>query len=273
MKAFYEETPFPNYENMEHIDALIRKANYSMFARLLDQQIPFKTRVLEVGCGTGQLSNFLGISNRILYGADICLNSLRLAQNFKNQEKLERVGFYQMNLFRPIFKEESFNLVICSGVLHHTSDPYLGFKSLSKLVKKDGYIIIGLYNSYGRLLTNIIQMLVNRLGDRCKFLDPRLRNKSLGDLKKLVWFRDQYKHPHETNHSIGEVLKWFDREGFTFVSSIPKISVFDSFSADDKLFKPTSRGNWFTRCLTQLRFVLPGSREGGLFIMIGKRKS
>ena len=51
-----------------------------------------------------------------------------------------------MNLFRPVFKAETFDVVICSGVLHHTSDPLTGFQSISKLVKKGGYIIIGLYN-------------------------------------------------------------------------------------------------------------------------------
>ena len=273
VKSFYEETPFPNYEDLEHIDDLIRKASASAFARLLDKQVPFRTRVLEVGCGTGQLSNFLGIGNRIHFGTDMCLNSLKLAQQFKDREKLDRVGFYQMNLFKPIFKEETFNLVICSGVLHHTGDAFLGFQSISKLVKKDGYIIIGLYNSFGRFFTNVIQVLVRAFGDRLRVLDPRLRNKKVGDLKKLVWFKDQYKHPHETNHSIGEVLRWFDSEGFSFVGSIPKIGVLDSFSADEQLFRPNSRGSGLTRLITQLRFMIPGGREGGLFIMIGKRKS
>ena len=155
VKSFYEKTPFPNYEKFENAGDLVQKAQNGIFARLLNEQIPYNIKMLEVGCGTGQLSNFLGVAHRFVFGADLCLNSLKLANNFKIKNNLERVGFYQMNLFKPIFKEESFPLVICNGVLHHTSDPFAGFQSIAKLVKKGGYIIIGLYNSYGRISTDI----------------------------------------------------------------------------------------------------------------------
>ena len=151
VKWFYEKTPFPNNEEFENVSDFFEKARKGFFARWLNEQIPLNIRVLEIGCGTGQLSNFLSIYHRFVFGTDICLNSLKLANNFKKENGLERVDFYQMNLFRPIFKEESFPIVICNGVLHHTSDPFAGFKSISRLVKRGGYIIVGLYNSYGRL--------------------------------------------------------------------------------------------------------------------------
>ena len=99
VKSFYEKTPFPNYEELENVGDLMQKAQTGVFARLLNEQVPFNIRVLEVGCGTGQLSNFLGIAHRTVFGTDICLNSLKLAQDFKKKNDLERVGFYQMNLF------------------------------------------------------------------------------------------------------------------------------------------------------------------------------
>lgn len=143
VKSFYEQSPFPNYNGLETVADLMQKAQNGVFARLLNEQIPFNIRVLEVGCGTGQLSNFLGVAHRTVFGADMCLNSLKLANEFKKRNGLERVGFYQMNLFRPIFKEESFPLVICNGVLHHTSDPFGGFQSIAKLVKQGGTLQSG----------------------------------------------------------------------------------------------------------------------------------
>ena len=104
-------------------------------ARLLDEQIPFGARVIECGCGTGQLTNFLSVANRTVVGADLCLNSLKLATAFKTQNELDRAHFLQMNLFRPCFKPASFDLVISNGVLHHTADPFLGLQSISRLVK------------------------------------------------------------------------------------------------------------------------------------------
>lgn len=272
IKSFYEKTPFPNYENAEDVKNLIQKSEKGIFARLLNEQIPFNIKVLEVGCGTGQLSNFLGIYHRYVFGTDICFSSLKLGQNFKIKNNLERVGFYQMNLFKPIFKKESFHLVICSGVLHHTGDPYLGFETLAKLVKKDGYIIIGLYNKYGRIITNIRQIIFRIFGNHFKFLDRRLKNKDIGEVKKAAWFLDQYKNLQESKHTIGEVLKWFDRNGFEFVNGIPKAEIFANFSEQEKLFEPNRRGNWLDHFLIQLRLIFAGGREGGFFLMIGKKK-
>ncbi len=272
VKKFYEETPFPNYEELENVGGLIQKAQRTFFAKLLNEQIPFNTRVLEVGCGTGQMSNFLSIANRYVFGTDICLNSLKLGQAFKTLNGLSDVGFYQMNLFRPIFKEESFPLVICNGVLHHTSNPYAGFQSIAKLVKKGGYILIGLYNKYGRLITDVRRIIFKASGDHFKFLDPRLRKQDRGKTKKIAWFNDQYKNPHESKHTIGEVLKWFDETGFEFVYGIPNPKAFETFKLNDSIFKKHTTGNSFDHFITQFNLFLKGSKEGGFFIMIGKKK-
>lgn len=273
VRAFYEKTPFPNYDGIENVGDLIEVSRRGIFARLLDEQIPFNVRILEIGCGTGQLSNFLSVAHRFVFGIDICLNSLKLAQNFKKRNHLERVGLYQMNLFRPAFREESFHFLICNGVLHHTSDPFLGFRTISKLVKKGGYVLIGLYNRFGRIATGIRQMIFKMLGNRFKQLDPRLRRKDLSDIKKLTWFLDQYNHPHESVHTVGEVLRWFDQTGFEFVNSVPKLKAFEGFSENEALFKSDSRGNRFDHLLMQIFLALTGSGNGGFFIMIGKKVS
>ena len=83
VKQFYEKTPFPNYDDLDNRRALLEKARAGLFARLLNEQIPYDARVVEVGCGTGQLTNFLSIAHRSVLGMDVCLNSLRLAQSFK----------------------------------------------------------------------------------------------------------------------------------------------------------------------------------------------
>ena len=145
VKSFYEETPFPNYEDVDSESSFREKAEKGVFARLLNQQIPHGSRVLEVGCGTGQLANYLGMKwGRTVFGADMCLNSLRLGQEFKQRNEIANTALVQMNLFRPAFKTESFDLVLCNGVLHHTSDPFLGFQSICRLVKQGGFIVIGL---------------------------------------------------------------------------------------------------------------------------------
>ena len=112
VKAFYEETPFPNYDDHDSLSSLIDKSRRGLYARRLDEAIPYNSAVLEVGCGTGQLSNFLGISCRRVVGADICMNSLKLGEAFRKEHGLARVRFVQMNLFRPVFKPEQFDVVL-----------------------------------------------------------------------------------------------------------------------------------------------------------------
>ena len=42
VKQFYEKTPFPNYDDLDNQRALLEKARAGRFARLLNEQIPYR---------------------------------------------------------------------------------------------------------------------------------------------------------------------------------------------------------------------------------------
>ncbi|HYM30299.1 MAG TPA: methyltransferase domain-containing protein [Candidatus Cybelea sp.] len=273
VKDFYEETPFPNYDDMDSRESLVDKAGRGLFAALLDRQIPPGALVLEAGCGTGQLSNFLGMNwQRRVIGADLCLNSLKLANGFRNRFSIVNAAFVQMNLFRPPFADESFDLVVSNGVLHHTADPEGGFRALSAKIKPGGTIVVGLYNWLGRLPTLWRRRLIEMFGDRMAGLDSRLRGGALNSGRWSAWFRDQYKHPHESKHSMDEVLRWFDAAGFEFLASIPAIGDAE-FAEDEHLFAPHPKGNRLDRLSSELDLLLSGGSDGGLYIMIGRKRA
>jgi 2-polyprenyl-3-methyl-5-hydroxy-6-metoxy-1,4-benzoquinol methylase len=271
VKAFYEETPFPNYDDHDSVRSLMEKSRRGQYARVLDESIPYNSRVLEVGCGTGQLTNFLGISCRRVIGTDMCLNSLRLAERFRREHGLNRVRFVQMNLFKPCFKPEQFDVVLCNGVLHHTADPWGGFKIIQQLVRPGGYIVIGLYNKYGRLMMDFRRNVFRLTGGRAKWIDTYLRSRRMSAEKRRAWFNDQYRHPHESKHTIGEVLDWFDASGMEFVRGIPSVTPGENGLGRGNLFEPTDRGTGMDHLLVQTREIVTGSREGGFFIMIGRK--
>lgn len=204
-----------NLARIHHIycSEYIFQTKISRFSTKKQFIIRFMKTFDKTGCGTGQLSNFLGIAKRDVFGTDMCLNSLRLAEDFRRKNNLNATGFYQMNLFHPIFKEETFDLLITNGVLHHTSDPFEGFKSIVPLVKRGGYIIVGLYNKYGRLMTDLRRQFFRLTSKKFFAVDPYLRKRGKRDAKMEAWFADQYQNPHESKHTIGEVLKWFDQNG------------------------------------------------------------
>jgi SAM-dependent methyltransferase len=271
VKDFYEETPFPNYDDLDSRGSLRAKASQSVFAKLLDEQIAPDALVLEAGCGTGQLSNYLGMAwNRRVIGADLCMNSLRLARGFRDRFGIVNAEFVQMNLFRPPFAEATFDLVISNGVLHHTADPEAGFRALTAKVKPGGHIIIGLYNWLARLPTLWRRRAIEVFGIRMAALDRRLRGDALNSGRWNAWFRDQYQHPHESKHSMTEVLGWFARSGFAFVSSVPLIGDRE-FDDDVRLFEPGPAGTRLDRVSTELAMLMAGGVDGGLYIMIGRK--
>jgi len=272
VRAFYEETSFPDYDDLDSRESLIAKSQESRFAAALEEQLPDHAIVLDAGCGTGQLTNFLGLSwRRCVFGGDICINSLRLANGFRERYRIANAAFLQMNLFRPPFRDGSIDAVICNRVLHHTRDAQAGFEALLRKIKPGGLILIGLYNSYARLPALWRRWAFERFGPRLYFLDPRLISAHMNESRWRAWFRDQYRHPHETRHSIDEVLGWFDTSAVDFLSSVPAADG-SAFTNTTRLFEPHSRGTITVRAATQLQMLLTGGRDLGLFIMIGRKR-
>jgi len=273
MKAFYEENPFPNYDDLDNIGSLIEKSLERGFPEMLNRSIPPHASVLEVGCGTGQLGNFLSIAGRRVVSVDLCLNSLRLGQRFKEANGLGGVTFAQMNLFRLPLRPERFDVVICTGVLHHTNDPRGGFRGLLQLVRPGGHIIIGLYNRYGRLQTRARRLLGRVLGERVGILDPYLRRHRVSGEKRRAWIMDQYRNPHESLHTMDEVLEWFHTDGVCFVRAFPSTIFGSQFEMDyhRSLFESEAQGSLVDRLFSQMSQML-NEADGGLFIMIGAKK-
>ncbi len=271
VKQFYEKTPFPNYDDLDNLRGLLEKARAGLFARMLNEQIPYDARVVEIGCGTGQLTNFLTIAHRTVIGTDICLNSLRLAQGFKTEHGLERATFAQMNLFRPALRDGFFDVVISNGVLHHTSDCRGAFRRISRLAKPGGLVVVGLYSAFSRKLHYARRAIFRWTGLTPRWLDPHFGRVN-GAGKTEAWFQDQYCHPHETCHTIDELLGWMEEDGLEFVNSIPKPVVGPVLTPGESLFAPKDPGNAVSRFLSQLADMGSGYREGGFFTVIGRRR-
>lgn len=271
VREFYEEWSFPGYEEFDNPLDLVEKAKKGLYAKMLDDQIPFRVKILDVGCGTGNLTTFLSMSHRRVLGIDFSFNSLRQGQEFKHRFDLNHAHFAQMDLFNLGLKNNSFEYVFCNGVLHHTADPYGGFRHLCGLVKKGGYIVIGLYNRYGRLLLDLRRLVFRLVGYRFTWLDFYMRRKSWDQEKKMIWFMDQYQNPHEQKFTVGHVLDWFRQNGIDYVNSIPKINLRERLTMDERLFERHDPGTRLDHFLSQLAWIFTRGREGGFFIIIGQK--
>ena len=161
-------------------------------------------------------------------------------------------------------------LILCNGVLHHTSAPRDGFMKLVPRLRPGGYIVIGLYNKYGRLAIDLRRGLFHVAKGFAKSIDPYLRSVKMSADKERAWFADQYFHPHESKHTIGEVLEWFDQAGLEFVCGVPAVS-WGAECNGAGLFSPSRYGSGWGHFAVQAKQIVTGSREGGFFIMIARR--
>ncbi|MDC0044216.1 methyltransferase domain-containing protein [Candidatus Pelagibacter sp.] len=270
-KEFYEDVKFPNYDDLDDFSSLIEKSENSLFAKKLDQQLPHSSKIIEIGCGTGQMSNFLSRYNRVIVGTDISKTSLDLANEFKKKNQIANVFFLQMNLFKPCFKENSFDAVISNGCLHHTANPREAFKKVCSLAKTNGFIVIGLYHKNGRFFTRLRQKIFNFSNNRFKFLDSRNINQNLSLSKRYAWYRDQYQNPKEFSYSFQEIYKWFEENNIKYLSSIP----FHNFDENFNLLKEQKKPSNFKIRLKEISMTFDHSqiKEGGFFIMVGKKNN
>tara|TARA_Y200000002_G_scaffold353925_1_gene333784 strand:- start:456 stop:1361 length:906 start_codon:yes stop_codon:yes gene_type:complete len=269
---FYKESPFPNYKDTDNKSTILEKGDKNALAAQFKKFIGYKKKVLEVGCGTGQLSIYFSIgTNNEVVGLDPTIESLVLAKNFSEKNNISNIKLVNADIFDDVLNDNYFDFIWCNGVLHHTKDPYGAFKILIKSLKINGYVLIGLYNKYGRVRTIIRRYIYKIFGRKIlSKIDPTLRNLKLDHDEQTAWIRDQYTHPIESLHTIDEVLKWFKEYNIDFISSIPS----SDFDYDyENIFDKKNNGSLFSRILNQILMIFNrlGS-DGGLFVVIGKKK-
>jgi len=268
VRSFYEENPFPNYEGLEEFGELVSKGHTNSFSKNLLDAIGYNKTILECGCGTGQLSHYLQLNNNHVLGIDMSLASLGLAMQHKKHNSLTRASFAQMNIFNLAIKDNSFDVVISHGVLHHTFDARRAFGQIVKKLKPGGIVMVGLYNNPARLPTLIRSKLIGLFGPNIDFV---VRNRIRDKRKAETWIADQYYNPHETWHSIDEVMEWFRENDISYTNCSPAIMGTDGETAEG-LFTKTSPGTRYQRTVTQLAWLGTIAREGALFDVIGKKQ-
>jgi SAM-dependent methyltransferase len=271
VRSFYSAAPFPGYPPRDSLSALRARASRSHFAQLLDRSVPGDAKVLELGCGTGQMSLFLASAGREVIGADLTRASLMLAREAAQRFRVRRAGFVETDLRAPGLMRGAFDVVYSSGVLHHTPDPRAAFAQMARMAKPGGMIVLGLYNVYARLPHRLRRGLARLTGYRYVPFDPVLRDRAAEPARREAWLRDQYQHPEEHRHTVAEVQRWFAENDVEFLRTYPSVLLGEASTPGESLFQPAA-DNWaFENVLSQLGWASSLSHEGGLWVTIGRR--
>jgi SAM-dependent methyltransferase len=268
VRDFYSHAPFPGYRPGDSLEALRARAEKSEFARMLDAGLAPDARIVEIGCGTGQMSLYLARGARRVIGADLTRASLLLGAAAAKRFGVEGVQFVETDLHRPGLRAGAYDLVYCSGVLHHTPDPAHAFASLVPLLRPGGMLVIGLYNSFARIPLRLRRAAARLSGFRWIPFDPVLRDRRCEPARREAWLRDQYRHPEEHRHTVAEVRSWFAGNGIEFVRTYPSLLIGEE-SGD--LFAPDQDYWPFEAVLSQTGWMKSLGYEGGLFITVGHK--
>jgi hypothetical protein len=102
-------------------------------------------------------------------------------------------------------------------------------------------------------------------------IDYVVRNRIRDPRKAETWIKDQYYNPHETWHSIDEVMDWFRKNGVTYLNCDPPI-LGGNGSGENGLFASTDPASKTSRILTQLSWLGSISSEGALFVLVGQKQ-
>ena len=280
VNEFYEANPFPGFDPGKYETRADLVTRASWYAKRLDAEIPFEACVIDVGCGTGQLACFLAIKGRRVLGVDYSQRSLALACALKERLALRSVEFERANILDWDQPSECFDYVFCNGVLHHTSDPYGGFRKLVEITRPGGRIVVGLYNRYGRSMLRMRRRVVRLISRVAPTAKDRAIRRQLVELeedeaKRHTWYQDQYEHPHESAHTVAEVLRWFGENGVEYVSSLPKIEPFGSMPK--RVFRPREVAGWrsgsLAHLMVQLGWIVTQNSGGGYFVLVGRKRA
>jgi len=123
------------------------------------------SKFLDVGCGSGIFAIAASkIGAKEVVGIDISEESISASlQNQKTFAPFRKIRFFRKSILdKDIFNLGKFDIVYSWGVLHHTGKMQQAIENTLSLVKKDGLLVLAIYNKHwSSPFWKIIKMFYN----------------------------------------------------------------------------------------------------------------
>jgi SAM-dependent methyltransferase len=241
-----------------------------------DRDLPGKLDILVAGCGTNQGAVIASTNpGAHVVAMDISGPSLDHHRHLKDKYGLANLELHHLPMEEAGTLDRSFDLVICTGVLHHLADPQTGMRALAHCLRPDGVAAIMLYARYGRAGVEILQALFRDLGLKQDEASVQVVKDALAalpkdhpvqgylrmatDLQCDAGLVDTFLHGRDRSYTVDDCLELLGSAGLVFQDWFLK-SPYSSFSA---------AGNEFHRALAGL----PVERRWSLMERINTRNA
>jgi SAM-dependent methyltransferase len=237
IRDFYERMPYPAplasldehrelYKNPER-----RRAAFHLIwpaERRREGQ-----EILIAGCGTSQAASYaLREPDARITAIDISEASLLHTRDLQRKYNLTNLELRHLPIENVREIERTFDLVVCTGVLHHLRDPDDGLRALHDVLNPNGAMRLMVYARYGRAGIYMMQEYCRLLGIGASAEDLQGLGDTLealpanhpisGLLSRATDFRrpeaiaDALLHPQDRAYTVPEVYAWLDRCGMSF---------------------------------------------------------
>jgi SAM-dependent methyltransferase len=236
VEAFYEAHPYP--PAVDDLEGYARKWDRQRKraeSHLFWPAQPYRDdrSILVAGCGTTQAAKIaLRWPRARVTGIDVSGASIAFAEGLKRRYGLGNLQLRQLPVERATELGETFDLVVCTGVLHHLPDPDAGLRALRAALASRGALQLMVYAPYGRAGIYLIQDYCRRLGiepTAPEVLDlivslralppdhplvPVLRKSQ--DLTTREGLADTLLNPQDRSYSVPELLDLLAGAGLKF---------------------------------------------------------
>ena len=236
VRAFYDQHPYPppsaldGYRRRWEEDGR-RRADFHL--HFPETAYRGNLQVLVAGCGTSQAARHaLRRPGFHVVGIDVSAASLGHTDALKRKHGLTNLELARLPIERAGELGRSFDLIICTGVLHHLPDPAEGLASLRGVLAPDGAIHLMVYGTYGRAGVAMLQEYCRRLGvgatdqeirDLAFTLTALPRSHPLArllaespDFQSKDALADALLNPQERAFSVAQLLDLIGSEGLRF---------------------------------------------------------
>lgn len=164
IKQFYSRNPFPGPYTWNQISNY-RYPPDNRYLKIIDNYLHNGQNVLDVGCGTGLITNLFASRYTSKFTGIDFSDGIDYATQFAVDNQLSNTKFIKQDFF-DFSVETKYDIIICQSFITHVPDYQHAVERLKLLLDKDGILLLGVYNSYGKILKKLFN--INYKNNRLK---------------------------------------------------------------------------------------------------------